>query len=100
MAVAGEAGRDDELTLARATGDRRLAGIALEPVGRREHLRMVADLTGHPGGEPITEAGKAQVDLAARELLTLYVGTWLASAARLRSPQEQFAHSPLPGPAL
>ena len=70
MTVAGEAGRDHQLVLARATGDGGLAGTALEPVGGGEHLGVVADLTGHPGGEAITEAGKAQVDLAASEPFT------------------------------
>src|SRR5450759_1031911 len=46
VSVAGEAGRHDELALARATGDRRLAGIALEPVGGGEHLGMVASPNG------------------------------------------------------
>jgi hypothetical protein len=42
---------------------------------------MVADLARDPGGEAITKAGKAQVDLAARERLATLVRTWWALAA-------------------
>jgi hypothetical protein len=60
VAVVGEAAADDELALAGAAGDGRLAGVALERVRRLELVGMVADLAGDPGGEAVTEAGKAQ----------------------------------------
>ena len=68
-AVMGEPTGDDELALARPARHRRLARIALQGVRRFELLGMVADLGCDPGGETVTEAGKAQVDLAAREAL-------------------------------
>ena len=61
---------------------------------------MVADLAGDPGGEAVTEAGKAQVDLAARERLPQLVLSWLAGASMSRGTEQQLAHAPLPGPAL
>jgi hypothetical protein len=42
----------------------------LQRVRRGELVRMIADLTGDPGGETRTEAGKAQVDLAVRVFRT------------------------------
>jgi hypothetical protein len=55
---------DDQVTLAGAEGDRGAPGIALQRVRRAELFDVLADLSGDPGGETATEAGKAQVDLA------------------------------------
>src|SRR6266536_5779613 len=82
VAVAGQPAGDHQLALAGAAGDRGLAGVACQRVRRLVLVGMVADLAGDPGGEAVTEAGKAQVDLAARERLPLVepvgVGSWLA----------------------
>jgi len=67
--VVSEAASDHELRLAGSASHRRLAGVALERVRRLELLGVISDLTGDPGGEAVTEARKAQVDLAARKAL-------------------------------
>jgi hypothetical protein len=60
---------------------------------------MVADLACDPGGEAITKARKAQVDLAVRERLASLVGSrWTTAAAG--STQQQRTHPPLPDPPL
>src|SRR3989304_5598730 len=100
VAVVGESAGDDELALARASGDGRLAGVALEGVRRLEVGRVVADLAGDPGGEAVTEAGKAQVDLAAREALPPLVLARDALTSAPRRPEQQLAHPPLPHPPL
>jgi hypothetical protein len=61
---------------------------------------MVADLAGDPGGEAVTEAGEAQVDLAARERLPRFVLSWRAGAPMSSGAEQQLAHAPLPGSAL
>src|SRR6266516_7715713 len=71
VAVAGQPAGDHQLAFAGAAGDRGLARVALQRVRRLVLADVVADLAGGPGGEAVTEAGKAQVDLAAREPLPL-----------------------------
>ena len=63
--VVREPARHHDLGLARATRHGSLARVALQRVRRVELFGMIADLTGDPGGEAVTEARKAQVDLAA-----------------------------------
>src|SRR5712691_8308349 len=100
VAVVGEPAGDDELALAGAPGDRRFAGVALERARRLELLRVVADLAGDPGGEAVTEARKAQVDLAAREALPPFVLARLLCSAAAGGAEQQLAHPPLPGASL
>jgi len=100
VAVVGEPAADDELALARAPRHRRLAAVALERARRLELGRMVADLAGDPGGEAVTEARKAQVDLAAREAFATLCRPRLALTATPRRPEQERAHPPLPDPAL
>jgi hypothetical protein len=71
MAVAGQPPGDAQLALAGASRHRGLAGIALQRVRRLELFGMVADLTGDPGRETVTQARKAEVELAARQRLAL-----------------------------
>src|SRR5207249_10351738 len=94
VAVAGQSGGHHELAPAGAPGDRGLAPVALQRVRRGELRRVIADLTGDPGGETGTEARKAQVDLAVRDRLPRLV------APRGRQGGQQLAHPPFPGPAL
>jgi hypothetical protein len=56
---------------------------------------VLADLSGDPGGETATEAGKAQVDLAARKRWPRLVLHRLAGSA-----EQELAHPFLPGPPL
>ena len=56
---------------------------------------MLAGLSGDPGGETVTEAGKAQVDLAARKRLPRLVLRQLAGSA-----EQKLTHPFLPGPPL
>src|SRR6266540_4820485 len=100
VAVAGQAGRHDQLALAGAAGDGGLAGVACQRVRRPELLGMVADLAGDPGGEAVTKPWEAEVDLAARDRLPRLVLLWLAGAAVSGRAQQQLAHTPLPGPPL
>src|SRR3970040_1187271 len=100
VAVVGEAAGDDELALPRAPRDGGLAPVALERVRRLELRGMVADLAGDPGGEAITEARKAQVDLAVREAFAQLVRPRRLAATAARRPEQELAHPPLPGPAL
>ncbi len=51
VAVVGQAAGDDVFVAPGAAGDRGLAGVALQRVGRGELLDVFADLTGDPGGE-------------------------------------------------
>src|SRR5215831_18282470 len=95
VAVAGEPVGDDQVALAGAAGDRGAPGIALQRVRRGELLDVLADLTGDPGGETTTEAGKAQVDLAARKRLPRQVLCRVAGGA-----EQELAHAFLPGFAL
>src|SRR6188472_4326069 len=98
MAVAGKAVGDDELALAGSSRDRGLTCVTLKGV-RRHEIGDVADLTGHPGGETITETGKAQVDLAARDRRPPVIVLGKVTT-RPRCPDEQLTHAPFPGPAL
>src|SRR5215207_6482934 len=100
VTVAGLAGADHQLALARAAGDRRLARVALQGVRRAELLGMVADLAGHPGGKAVTEARKAQVDLAARDRAPRLFLTRLLGSPRAWGAKQQLAHAPLPPPPL
>ncbi len=98
--VARQALGHDDLGLARAPRDRCLARIACERVRRLELFWVIADLTGDPGGETVTEAGKAQLDLALGESLA-HVGVLhglVASGAW--AAEEQLAHALLPGSTL
>ena len=63
---------------------------------------MVADLTGDPGREAVTQARKAEVDFAARHRLApVAVGLgWQDAAAGSGCAQQQLPHAPLPGSAL
>ena len=63
---------------------------------------MVADLTGDPGREAVTQARKAEVDLAAQHRLApVAVGLdWQDAAAASGCAQQQLPHAPLPGSAL
>jgi len=98
--VARQALGHDDLGLARAPRDRRLAGVACERVRRLERFGVIADLTGDPGGETVTEAGKGQVDLAARERLP-HVGVLHGLVASgVWAAQEQLAHALLPDSTL
>ncbi len=99
VAVAGEPVGDEELALARAAGDGCLACVALEAV-RRVEVGDVADLAGHPGGETITEARKAQVDLAARDRRPPLAVLGLLGSSLAGCAEEQLAHAALPDPAL
>ena len=65
VSVAGESAGDGQL-LARASGHRGRAAVALQLVGDGELQGAVADLGQHPGGEADVESGQAQVDLAVR----------------------------------
>src|SRR6185312_16530540 len=67
VAVMREAAGDDEVALARAAGDRGLAGVALQPVRGVELFDVFADLSGDPSGEDVSQAGEAQVDRPAWE---------------------------------
>src|SRR6266508_5636494 len=98
--VAGEPARHHQLALAGAAGDRGPAGVALQRVRRGELLRMIADLTGHPGGETVTEARKAQVDLAARERLPHVFLSGLLVPSSSWLAEQELAHSLLPRPPL
>src|SRR5512144_1382335 len=69
VAVVRQATGDDDVALAGATGHRGTARVALQRVRRGELLEVVADFAGDPGGETITQARHAQVDLAARDHL-------------------------------
>ena len=63
---------------------------------------MVADLTGDPGRETVTQARKAEVDLAARHRLApvAFGLGWQGAAAASGCAQQQPPHAPLPGSAL
>jgi hypothetical protein len=100
-AVAGHAGGDHELALARSPRDGGLAGVALQGVGRGEDLGALTDLAGDPRGEPIGDAGKAQVDVPAPKgrLLSVTLGG-AAFAALARRANQQLSHTAFPGPAL
>src|SRR6266516_5332099 len=104
VAVAGQPAGDHQLAFAGAAGDRGLARVALQRVRRLVLAGMVADLAGDPGGEAVTEAGNAQVDLAARERLPLVepigVGSGLAGAAVAGGAQQQSTHAALPAVPL
>src|SRR5947209_17285463 len=67
IVVVGQTAGDDEVVLAGAAGDRGGAGVALQRVRRVELCDVFADFARDPGGETITQARHAQVDLAARE---------------------------------
>jgi hypothetical protein len=55
---------------------------------------MVADLAGDPGGEAITKARKAQVELAAREPLAWLVASrWTTAAAGATQQQRTIRRS-------
>jgi hypothetical protein len=95
VAVAGEAVGDDELALAGTSGHGCFAGVALEPV-RRVEVGDGADLSGHPGGETITEAGKAQVDLAARDRRPRRVLLGLVVASGSGGAEEELSHAAFP----
>src|SRR6266516_4481245 len=102
VAVAGQPAGDHQLAFAGAAGDRGLARVALQRVRRLVLADVVADLAGDPGGEAVTEAGKAQVDLAAREPLPLVqlLGSRLFGAAVAGGAKQQRAHAALPGAPL
>src|SRR5581483_6460897 len=100
MSVAGQTVGGHELGLAGATGYGGLARVALERVRRLELLEVVADLSGNPGGEAVTEAGEAQVDLAVRELLPQLVSLGLMLTPVAPGAQQELSHSALPGPPL
>ena len=79
VTVARQSARDDVFALAGAPGDRGLPGVACQCVRGIELLDVVADFPGHPGGETVTQAREAQVDLAAGERLprlVVLVGRW------------------------
>jgi hypothetical protein len=59
--AAGDAG-----LLARRPGDRRGAGVCLQPASVGEPLSVVPDLGKHPGAELGAEAGEAEDDLSVR----------------------------------
>src|SRR5205807_6546756 len=99
-AVAGQAVGHHEFALARAAGNGRFAGIALERVRCLEAFGVIADLTGDPGGETITEAGKAQVDLAARERLPQVFLPGLFRSSSAGGAQEDLAHASFPSSPL
>src|SRR5690606_2088769 len=99
VAVAGQPGGDDELAFARAAGDRGFAGVALQRVRRVELSDRVADFTGDPGGESISEPWKAEVDLAARHRRPPLV-SWLFGPSSAPVTEQQFAHASLPVAAL
>jgi class 3 adenylate cyclase len=99
-AVAGQSVGHNEFALAGTAGHGGFAGIALERVRCLEAFGMVADLTGDPGGETITEAGKAQVDLAARERLPQVFLRGPFRSSLSGCSQEDRAHPSFPGSAL
>src|SRR6266536_61197 len=100
VAVAGQPAGHHQFGLAGAAGDGGFAGVACQRVRRLELFRVVADLVGDPGGEAVTKAGKAQVDLAARERLPQLVLWWGVGASLSRGAQQQRAHAALPGATL
>jgi hypothetical protein len=100
VAVVGEAAGDHELALARAARHGRLAGVAVQRARRLELFGMVADLAGDPGGEAVTEARHAQVDLAAREALPPLLLSRLLGASAPRRAEQELAHPSLPGSPL
>jgi hypothetical protein len=63
ITVVGEASGDDELVLPGASGDWGAAGVALQPVRGVELVDVLADLTGDPSCEAVSQAGAAQVDV-------------------------------------
>ena len=81
-------------------GHGRLAGVALEGVGRGELLDVVTDLGGHPGGETDSETGNAQVDLAARDPLPRGCLRGGSGPARGTGTQQQRLHASPPASAL
>jgi len=62
VVVVREPAGDDEIALAGASGDRGGAGVALQPVRGVELADVLADLTGDPSCEAVSQAGEAQVD--------------------------------------
>jgi hypothetical protein len=102
VAVTGQPAGDEQLAFAGASGHRGLAGIALQRVRCLELFGMVADLTGDPGRETVTQARKAEVDLAAQQRrapVTFGLG-WQDAAAASGCAQQQLTHAPLPGSTL
>ena len=69
VTVAGQPAGDDVFALPGSPGDRGLPGVACQCVRGIELLDVVTDFSGHPGGETVTQAREAQVDLAAGERL-------------------------------
>ena len=63
--VAHGAGQHDALG-ARGAGDRRGAGVVLPGPGPGVAVGVVTELAEYPGGEQVTEAGLAAVDLRVR----------------------------------
>lgn len=86
VAVVGKAPRNDEVALAGAPGDGRSSCVAPQRVRRRELLDVVSDLARDPGGETITHARHAQVDLAARDGVPRVGGSLTVWSRTLRCP--------------
>jgi hypothetical protein len=100
VAVVGQAAGDEEFAATGASGDGGAACVALQRVRRGELIPVLADLAGDPGGETITQARHAQVDLAARERLPRVGVLDGVVAAGAGGAEQQFAHAAFPGAPL
>ena len=75
-------------------------GVTCQCVRGIELLDVLTDFPGHPGGETVTQAREAQVDLAAGERLPRLVVLLVRGPAGSGRAEQQVAHPLLPDPAL